>query len=326
MRELRALGATILATAVGVAAFGLIDIYAIPLAWWRDSGAPGWFTQQLGFDYQGLSGLPENFLYNTGNERAAAAARLDVPLAARDARTCSWSRCSLAAAWRLRLRGGRSRSGSARSRSLRGLLWTHSRSSELALALRPARLRPGATAVAALARRRRRCSSSASACVFVKAYPHIGPRTTFTPHELECQRAECRSRARSASAELRLPGQCRRRGPAARGRSRGRPPGRERALGREHREPLAEPPGRRRDGAPAPPGLRPRQRRLDGGAYRRDDQGRRVDLHRARRRHGAPGRPLFIAWSLALLWRVLPCAPGSAPRSPRCSRSGCRRT
>src|SRR5205085_6068988 len=68
-RELRRLGATILATAAGLAAFGLVDIYATPLSWWRHSGAPGWFHDQLGFDYHGLSRLPENFVYNTGNER-----------------------------------------------------------------------------------------------------------------------------------------------------------------------------------------------------------------------------------------------------------------
>ncbi len=67
-RELRRLGTTIVATAAGLAAFGLVDIYAIPLSWWRHSGAPGWFHRQLGFDYRGLSYLPENFVYNTGNE------------------------------------------------------------------------------------------------------------------------------------------------------------------------------------------------------------------------------------------------------------------
>src|SRR5262245_56635774 len=62
--ELRRLCATILATAAGVAAFGLVDVYAIPLQWWRDSGAPGWYGEQLGFAYRGLSGLLENFVYN----------------------------------------------------------------------------------------------------------------------------------------------------------------------------------------------------------------------------------------------------------------------
>ena len=29
---------------------------------------PGWYREQLGLDYEGLSGLPENWVYNTGDE------------------------------------------------------------------------------------------------------------------------------------------------------------------------------------------------------------------------------------------------------------------
>ncbi len=68
-RELQRIGAAIVATACGVALFGIVDAYAIPLSWWRTSSrAPGWFSKQLGLSYgPGLSGLPENFVYNTGN-------------------------------------------------------------------------------------------------------------------------------------------------------------------------------------------------------------------------------------------------------------------
>ena len=53
-----------------VAAWGLVDIYTISLQTWRDSGVPGWFHEQLGLDYgNGLSGLPENCVYNPGDER-----------------------------------------------------------------------------------------------------------------------------------------------------------------------------------------------------------------------------------------------------------------
>ena len=65
-RDLRRLGVTIIAAASAVAAFGLIDVYAIPLSWWRHSGAPDWFSKQLGFTYKGLSNLPQNFVYNFG--------------------------------------------------------------------------------------------------------------------------------------------------------------------------------------------------------------------------------------------------------------------
>ena len=55
----------VLATAAFVAAFGLIDVYAVPLSWWRLSA--GWYQHQLGLDYAGLSHLPENFVYNAGD-------------------------------------------------------------------------------------------------------------------------------------------------------------------------------------------------------------------------------------------------------------------
>ena len=40
----------------------------MPLQWWRDSGVPGWFEEQLGLVYHGLRGLPENWVFNTGDE------------------------------------------------------------------------------------------------------------------------------------------------------------------------------------------------------------------------------------------------------------------
>ena len=52
-----------------VAAWGLVDVYTISLQTWRDSGVPGWFEEQLGLEYLGLSGLPENWIYNPGDER-----------------------------------------------------------------------------------------------------------------------------------------------------------------------------------------------------------------------------------------------------------------
>ena len=56
-------------TAVAVAVIGLIDVYLVPLDTWRDSGVPGWYSEQLGLEYRGLSGLPENWVYNTGDEQ-----------------------------------------------------------------------------------------------------------------------------------------------------------------------------------------------------------------------------------------------------------------
>src|SRR5439155_5294279 len=195
--ELRRLSATILATAVGVAAFGLVDVYAIPLSWWRHSGAAGWFQHQLGFVYQGLSGLPENFVYNTGNEhplRRVVSTFLS-PLATSYLLVVA---LLLAAAWWVRSRpSGKLALGWAAMVALlfAGLLWTHSRSSYLALAL--------GLLVFAWARRhdppRDKLSLVGAAvavvavgALFVHVYPKIAPATSFTPQELAFQRGNAK--------------------------------------------------------------------------------------------------------------------------------------
>ena len=199
--DVRRLARTILVTAAGVAAFGLVDIYAIPLSWWRASGAPGWFHDQLGFTYKGLSYLPENFVYNTGNEqpiRRLVSTFLS-PLASSYLLVVA---LLLAAAWWTWFRP-RGRMvwifGATVAVLFAGLLWTHSRSSYLALAL-------GLVTFAA-ARRESRipCFGAAVGVVavgalFVKAYPHIGPTTTFTQSELVIQRATAKGNGPAVSA------------------------------------------------------------------------------------------------------------------------------
>jgi O-Antigen ligase len=59
---------TVIAAAVVVALLGLIDVFFIPISWWRDSAVVDYFHKHLGYDYQGTGGLPENFIYNTGSE------------------------------------------------------------------------------------------------------------------------------------------------------------------------------------------------------------------------------------------------------------------
>jgi hypothetical protein len=60
---------TLIAVAAVVAAWGLIDDYAISISWWRSSAIVPYFHKQLGYDYHGTGGLPENFIYNTGSEQ-----------------------------------------------------------------------------------------------------------------------------------------------------------------------------------------------------------------------------------------------------------------
>ncbi len=57
----------ILGTGAAVAGFGLIEEYTVSVEWWHRSGAVGYFHEQLGFDYKGPGGMPENFAFNTGN-------------------------------------------------------------------------------------------------------------------------------------------------------------------------------------------------------------------------------------------------------------------
>jgi O-Antigen ligase len=66
--ELRRLGWTIAAAAAVVAASGLVEVYAVPIGWWRSSSVPDYFNKQLGYRYHGTGNLPENFVYNTGSE------------------------------------------------------------------------------------------------------------------------------------------------------------------------------------------------------------------------------------------------------------------
>jgi hypothetical protein len=66
--ELVRLAWTVIGTAAAVAALGLVDIFFIPISWWRDSAVVEYFRDHLGYDYQGTGGLPENFIYNTGSE------------------------------------------------------------------------------------------------------------------------------------------------------------------------------------------------------------------------------------------------------------------
>jgi hypothetical protein len=165
---------TVLAVAAFVAAFGLIDVYAVPLSWWRPVG--GWFHDQLGLDYFGLSDLPENFVYNAGNGvvfRRLTSTFLS-PLAT--------SYLLVVALFFVRLRAWRGRVLALLL--FAALLLTHTRSALLALV--------GGLVVLAIVRRSLRPLLFAAVVAvlgfaFVKSYDHIGPRTHFTKAELTQQ-------------------------------------------------------------------------------------------------------------------------------------------
>jgi O-Antigen ligase len=175
-RERARLCRTVLLTAAGVAVYGLIDVYAVPLSWWRHSGAGGWFRDQLGLRYRGLSGLPENFVYNAGggNVYRRLTSTFLSPLATAYMLVVAMFFLPLRARWGLPL-------GLV---LFAAMLWTHTRAGVLALVV--------GLLVLALTRRRLRPVLWAAFVVvvglaFVKSYTHFGPRTHFTATELRYQ-------------------------------------------------------------------------------------------------------------------------------------------
>ena len=149
--------------------------------WWRDSGVPRWFSQQLSLDYGGLSHLPENWVYNTGDENnpLRGSSRPSQPAGDRvpPRRRAAVRRLS---------RADRPWGALAAVVCLLGLLWTHTRAATLALAL-------GLVLLAAAQRRWLPGVAAAVVVVvsvgFFAAYSSIGPTTSYTRSELASLRA-----------------------------------------------------------------------------------------------------------------------------------------
>jgi hypothetical protein len=166
----------VLATAAFVAAFGLIDVYAVPLSTWRHSGAEGWFRDQLGLRYTGLSGLPENFVYNAGN--GVVFRRLTSTFLSPLATAYLLVVAVFFIPWRRRW-------GPPLGLLLfAAILWTHTRAALAALVV--------VLVLRAIVRRRWQPLVWAALVAvigfgFVKEYNHFGPRTHFTKSELVVQ-------------------------------------------------------------------------------------------------------------------------------------------
>jgi hypothetical protein len=172
----RSLGGVIALAAGGVALVGLLDLALVSLQSWRDSGVPGWYREQLGLEYEGLSGLPENWVYNTGDEEnpirrlvstllspLASAYALVVALIYVASRPFRWWWALLAVLLYV------------------ALLFTHTRAALgalafglVVLALAQRRIRPAVLALASIA----------VGAAFLFAYPSIGPSTSYTDEEL----------------------------------------------------------------------------------------------------------------------------------------------
>jgi O-antigen ligase len=176
LRDVRRL---VLAVAAAVASWGLIDAYAITLDWWRHNGTVGYFRGQLGYEYgPGLSGLPDNFVYNNGNEHELTRRVISTFLSPLGAAYLCIVALLLSPRTRLAI--------PAAALAAVGLLLTHARAAVLGLAV-------GFVFLAAVCRRPWPLAAAAATLAVgiavLAAFPQFGPRAHFTPRELAYQRA-----------------------------------------------------------------------------------------------------------------------------------------
>ena len=181
--QLRRLAWTLLGTAGFVALLGIVDVYAVPIGWWRTNGVVDYFHKQLGYRYNGTGGLPENFIYNTGSEQHFLRRLVSTflsPLA---------SGYLMVVALLLLPRRNRLAIPLG-ALAFAGLLFTFSRSSLLALA--------GGLVVLALAARNVRPAALAVVVVgitigWAHVFPSIAPTGHWTKHDLVIQRQQSKA-------------------------------------------------------------------------------------------------------------------------------------
>jgi hypothetical protein len=172
----------VLATAAGVAAIGVVEVYTVSLDSWDDAHVPEYFERQLGFEHDGPRGLPENFVFNTGDEQNLLRRLVSTflsPLGT--AYMLVVALCLWAAAPR--------RNWPLAAIAAVGLLFTFTRAALLALA--------GALVVLAVLQRRRWPVLAAAATILVglgwtEVFPSIAPEASWTQAELEEQRRRAR--------------------------------------------------------------------------------------------------------------------------------------
>ncbi len=184
--ELRRIGWALLGAGAALAVGGLVDLYAVDVESWRGSGAVGYFRNELGFDYHGPGGLPDNWAFNTedGLFRRLVASFIS-PLATAFSLVVALLFAGIA--WQDRAR--RPLAVVLVALCAAALLFTLSRSSLLALA--------GAFVVLAIALRRW-WPVAATAVVlaagvgFAFAFTSVAPETHFFPEDLPYQEEQAR--------------------------------------------------------------------------------------------------------------------------------------
>lgn len=182
--ELPPLRRVVLVTAAAVAALGVVEMYTVPIDAWEDADVPAYFSEQLGFEHHGPRGLPENFVFNTGDEsdllRRAVSTFLS-PLGT------AYLIVVALCLWAVRPRNGWLLAAIASA----GLLFTFTRAAMLVLA--------GALLVLAYVQRRwwpvaAAAATLAVAVVWTQVYPSIAPETTWSEADLQYQRDQAKRR------------------------------------------------------------------------------------------------------------------------------------
>jgi hypothetical protein len=174
--ELRRLAWTLLGTAGLVATLGLLDVYLIPIGWWRTNGVVDYFHKHLGYVYHGtgenprVAGLPENFVFNVGGDKPFLR-RLVSTFLSPLASSYLFVVALVGAAAVMRRR--RTVAIVLLAVAAAGLLWTFSRSALLAVAV-------GLVVLAAVQRRPRLVAAAAVVVVVAVGWAHLFPRIAPT--------------------------------------------------------------------------------------------------------------------------------------------------
>ena len=189
--DLRRLALTLLGVAGVVAAVGLVDVYLVPIGWWRTNGVVDYFHRQLGYHYHGtgenpsVAGLPENFIFNVGGDKPFLR-RLVSTFLSPLASGYLFVVALLVAAAALRRRAAVLVLAAV---TVAGLLWTFSRASLLALAaglvvLAAVRRSPPVFGAAVL--------TVAVAVGWAHLFPRIAPTGNWTKADLTYQEARAK--------------------------------------------------------------------------------------------------------------------------------------
>ena len=285
-----------LATAAGVAAFGLVDVYRVPLSWWRLRRA-GLVHGAARLRYRGLSACPRTSSTTTGTSVVFGGSSRRSSRRSRP-RTCSSSRCSSCRCarrrWALAAR---------RCCSSPALLWTHSR------AALPRARRSGCSCSRVAARGGRSSSAGGRGG---------GDRRFAFVQALRAHRAADALHAAASSST---------RSEHAHEQPAGSERRDERRTSRRRSEPLAQPARRERDG-------RRITRRASASATPASTAARTdVTIKAGESTYtelgvetGLLGGLVFVAWSLGAASAAPARARVARAASPPCSRSGCRPT